>query len=452
MRRGSRVGSIATKPISLAAGATLLAIANLAVWFPGEAGPDAEAQYAQAVAGQFDDWHQPIMAWLWSLLRHVADGNAPMFALQVAGYWFAFGLIALTLARIGRPLAAWAMLGVALWPSLLTLNSIILVDVGMAVTFLAAFALFFSYRAQDRDVPLAIAAGALVLWLYGTLARPNAVFAAVPLLVYLVRPQWLGRPWRVLAFSLPVALALVPVADLFNHRLLHAQSLGPIRALQIFDVAGIASRSGDLAVFGPGNAFTRDEVARCYAPDYWDRLSPWGECHFFWIRLGVARDQQAGAEGAPDARALMGLPPDPQLRDRWIDAIMRHPIAYVRHRLAHFAAEIWRGALDDPDAPKPFRAALYERVTASAPWLALGAILLVRLAGRRARRRTASIDAALALLLSGLPYALAYLVIGVAAELRYMLWSLMAIFAAAVITLLDARDGVDKHQAKNKGS
>jgi len=78
-------------------------------------------------------------------------------------------------------------------------------------------------------------------------------------------------------------------------------------------------------------------------------------------------------------------------------------------------------------------------VTAAAVWLALGIGLLIWLTSRRAdyrmASRTASRDAALALLLSALPYAFAYLVIGVATELRYLLWSLIAIFTAAVISL-----------------
>ena len=82
---------------------------------------------------------------------------------------------------------------------------------------------------------------------------------------------------------------------------------------------------------------------------------------------------------------------------------------------------------------------LYDWMTASAWWLAIGAALLVQLVAARALRRTASLDAALALTLSALPYAGAYLVIGVATELRYLLWSLMAIFIATVIWLSTPR-------------
>src|SRR5437016_233932 len=85
-----QVGSATTTSVSIAMTAAIVAGANLAIWFPGESGPDSQSQYAQAVAGQFDDWHPPLMAWLWSILRLLADGDAPMFCFQVVCYWVGF--------------------------------------------------------------------------------------------------------------------------------------------------------------------------------------------------------------------------------------------------------------------------------------------------------------------------------------------------------------------------
>jgi hypothetical protein len=426
--------------------AALMAGANLAIWFPGESGPDSESQFAQAVAGQLDDWHPPIMAWLWSIFRLLADGAAPMFCFQVVLYWLGFGLIAITLARAGRTLAAWAMLGVALLPPLLRLNVVLLKDVGMAVTFLSAFAALFWYRMQDREVPAAVAAISLVLLFYGALVRANAVFAVAPLFVYMVRPQWLGRPWRLLAVSIPVALALVPAANLFNHRVLRAEPLGVIRSLQTFDITGIAFYSDDLTVFGPDNSFTREEVTGCYEPWGWDSLSPWGECRFFWNRLAVSRDLQGVIENL-DARSVMGAEPNPDLLDLWVAAIIRHPLAYVTHRLANFSSEMTAPPFLNFNAKMmapPYRV-LYDVVTAPALWLAIGAGWLVQLASARSLRRSTSTDAALALVLSSLPYSFAYLIIGVATESRYLFWSLIAIFAALVISAPELRMPLGRH-------
>src|ERR1051325_9142720 len=124
-------GSVTTKSMSIAIAALLLATTNLVIWFPGESGPDSQSQYWQAVTWHLDDWHPPITVWLWSIFRFVADGDGPMFCFQVVLYWLGFLLIALTLARTDQWFAAWAVLVVALFPSLFMTNIELLNDVGM---------------------------------------------------------------------------------------------------------------------------------------------------------------------------------------------------------------------------------------------------------------------------------------------------------------------------------
>ena len=445
VRAISRVGLIAAGPIPLAIVAALLFVANLVIWFPGEPVDDSDFQYAQAVAHHFNDWHPPIMAWLWSIFRLVADGNGPMFSFQVACYWLGFGLVAAALGRIGRPLAAWVILGGGLLPPFLTMNVIILKDVGMAVTFLAAFAVLFWYRVQDRKISLAVVTISIVFLFYGTLVRANAVFGVVPLLAYMVRPRWLDRPWRLLVLSIPVALFMVPVSNLFNHTVLKAAPVGPIRSLEIFDVTGIAFYSGDLSVFGPGNSFTKRDVDNCYTPIAWDALSPWGKCRFFWYWLAVFPDL-ADIEKLEPA-AVMEVPPNADLTNNWGAAIAKHPLAYARHRLAHFSSEMLGatvgGAVFDASAPplkeRPLYLVLYEALTMPAFWLAIGAGLLVLLASVKSMRRSARIEAALVLAMSGVTYTCAYLIIGVATDARYQYWSMIATFVALVIASTELR-------------
>ena len=450
----SRAGAIATRPAAIALLAALLFAANLLGGFPGLGNDDSDSQYAQAVEHRFNDWHPPIMAWLWSIFRLLADGNGPMFCFHVACYWLGFGLIAAALSRAARPLAAWGIIGVGLFPPFLTMNINILKDVGLAVTFLAAFAALFWYRLADRRVPVVVVAVSTVLLFYGTLVRSNAVFGVVPLLVYLINPRWLGRPWHVLAFSGPVAMLMVPASGLFNHNVLNATPFGIIRSLEIFDMTGIAFYSGDISVFGPGNLFTRQEVESCYTPVQWDALSPWGECRFFWNRLAVSRDVREVEKLAPmDA---MEATPNPDLPNYWVASIAAHPVAYATHRAAHFGSGI--GLLAPPDRGDvavsatptgeefrtasalpmlrgPLYAIPYETLKTPAFWLAVGACLLALLASVNSPRRSAAREAALALVMSGLLYTCAYLVVGVATDVRYQFWSMAATFTALVISV-----------------
>jgi hypothetical protein len=296
------------------------------------------------------------------------------------------------------------------------------------------------------------------LLFYGTLVRSNAVFGAVPLLAYLINPQWLGRPWRVLALSAPIAMSMVPAAGLFNYNVLNATPLGIIRSLQIFDMTGIAFYSGDVSVLGPGNSFTRQEVESCYTPVEWDTLSPWGKCRFFWNRLAVSRDVQEVEKLGPIE--AMRAPPDPDLPYLWIASIVAHPLAYARHRLAHFSCEIYFLAEPDHNGAVSLGAPvveevgvasafpvlrelphlmLYEVLKTPASWLAIGTCLLVLLSAADSRQRSAGLEAALALVVSGLLYTCPYLIIGVATDLRYQFWSMVATFTALVISLSGLR-------------
>src|SRR5262249_16088645 len=108
---------------------------------------------------------------------------------------------------------------------------------------------------------------------------------------------------------------------------------------EIFDMTGIAFYSGDVSIFGAGNSFASQDVESCYTPIQWDTLSPWGECRFFWNRLAVSRDVREVEKLSPmDA---MGARPKLNLPNSWVASIIAHPLAYARHRLAHFGSEIY---------------------------------------------------------------------------------------------------------------
>src|SRR5208283_5618239 len=133
--------------------AVLLFAINFATHFPGQMGGDSVVQYREAVSGQFSDWHPPIMAFLWSMLRHVAPGPQAMLAFHLIFHWLGFALIADGLLRTGRWKAGWLMLATGASPIFIYWNGTITKDVGMASTFIAGFGLIFWYRIQGRQPP-----------------------------------------------------------------------------------------------------------------------------------------------------------------------------------------------------------------------------------------------------------------------------------------------------------
>ena len=112
--------------------AALLCLASLAARWPGVVMYDSISQYEQAVAGEYADWHPPIMARLWALLLHAAPGTVPMLLVQMLAWWDGLALLAVALARAGRGRAGALVLVMGAWPLFLGWSSVVLKDAQLA--------------------------------------------------------------------------------------------------------------------------------------------------------------------------------------------------------------------------------------------------------------------------------------------------------------------------------
>jgi hypothetical protein len=230
--------------------------------------------------------------------------------------------------------------------------------------------------------------GAAVL-LVGGFLRANAGFALGPLLFKRI---WLAAVFGVLMLGL-VALSSRAV-----------ERTGVERGLQLFDLAGIDHFEG-------GNRFPEG----CYTSMLWDTLST-GRCGHAFQRSG-------------------------NVTGEWISAIVRHPVAYAEHRIAHFNRATFflvppaQQCVEAPelhDCPVSARSDFITKNALFWPclWLAVGIALLFMpgLGG-----------IASALSWSALVYGFSYAVVGVASDFRYFLWSEIAVQMALVLAW---RDGV----------
>jgi hypothetical protein len=420
-----------------------LFVLNLSLHYPGGMNNDSIQQYAEAVSGRYSDWHPPVMAWLWSLLRHVGDGAAPFLVLHLLLYWTGFGLLADSLRRSGFPRLAVLMALAGAFPPFLYLNATVSKDVGMVSSWIAAIGLIFWYRVQDRRIGMLPAAAIAALLLYGTLVRSNAVFALGPLLAYALAPaRWL-RAARLVACAAVIAVLAIPATQLLNRTLFQPQPRYAIQSLFLFDLLGVARHAGEPRLLEPRATLTADELSSCYTPYWWDSLSPWGRCG---DRVHRGND---GRVTFGDGLAL-----------QWVTTIGAHPMAYAQHRLKHFNSEILfivpskhirltpEYRTGDPLHPPPElvteREVKFDLVRKNpfvwpVTWLAWGIGLLFFLAREPALK---PVLLARALLVSALGYSFAYLAIGVATDMRYHYWSLIAALVASVLVAPQLAEGL----------
>ena len=430
------------RPALLAGAALVLCVAAIAVFWPGVAMYDTVAQYGQVLAGEFEDWHPPIMARLWAVLHGVfgdVGGNAaaPMLVLQMASYWAGLALIAAALASIRKPKCAVAVLAIGVTPLFLGWQGTVLKDAQMLGAMLAAVGLVAWWRLRARSVPVWAWLLVAVLLGYATLVRANAVFATVALVVMLVGPRnWLVRGGLALA-GVGAVLAVSPA---INHGLLQAKSSGVERTEAIYDLSAIAVRAPGVPT-GLSAAAVRTIAAKhCVKPFFWDPLGEPERC-------------------GPQVEALHAYPPGTLYR-MLASAIVRAPAAYVAHRLAHWnSTERWLVGAGSPsalppvtsqpndlDLASPGQAArlwqTIETVTLDTPlgWpIAFLSVALVGIAVAIRRDASPLRDLALALLVSAVLLEASFLVLSIASDLRYHLWSMVATTIAVVLLVADRR-------------
>jgi hypothetical protein len=417
--------------------------ANVALHFPGTMGNDSINQYAEAISGRYTDWHPPVMAWLWSVLRLAGDGPAPFLLLHLALYWAGFGLLADGIRRAGQPGLALLIALAGAFPPFLYLNGYVAKDVGMVSSWLAAVGAMFWFRAQDRRIPLPVAVLVAALVLYGALVRHNAVFALGPLLIYAwASARWL-RGTRMMAGAVAIAVLAIPASQHANRLLFNPERSQLVYALFLFDLVGIAVHKNNPRLVEPHATLSAGDLASCYTPFWWDSLAPWGRCSARLHRRG-------GSTGAVGE----GLP------GQWVKTIIENPQAYAVHRLKHFNSAVLFAVpakhvrltpefrTDDPAFPpleivteRDIKFDLLRKNPFVWPvtWLVWGAFLLAFLAHRQAGQ---PVLLARVLIVSALGYSLAYLVVGVSADMRYHYWTLIAMLVATLLTMPQLAQGL----------
>jgi hypothetical protein len=436
----------------IAAGALFLA--SVAIRWPGVAMYDSVAQYRQILDGAYSDWHPPIMARTWALLRPVHDGTAPFFLIQMLLWWGGLAGIAAALAARKRGIAAACVLAIGASPLLLGWATVILKDAQMAACLVAATGIFAQYRLRGAPVPWPVRAAILVLIVYAALVRGNAAFACAPLALALV--DWGGVRSRVgrVALTLVATLAVLLVSPAINQRLLGAEASHADRSLPIYDLAGIGHFAGPQVLPGlPGEEWQRAEAAHCYSPFFWNPYGEPDQCGFVGDRLAFDR-------GAGDG-----------LRRFWVRTIVAHPLAYAAHRLLHLNANLrlWtdsaeRDALPPVDsepngfgigahagpAARALIAAARWQVASPLGWPISWLVLSLVLLWASARRDDPQVRLGRALAFSAACMSASYAIVSIASDLRYHLWSILAAALAGVL-LLDAR-GLDPRRARIGGA
>lgn len=150
---------------------------------PGFLMPDTIDQYTQASTGVYNDWHPPMMAFVWHLLLHISDGPGVMLALQLLFLWISCGMLLSCF-----PQRAWQICIILFcWsPVVQNFAGYLIKDVHMAFSWLLAFSIMLRGLVSGRKLSKWEVFFTLTLLTYGTCVRINALPGALPLFYMLI--------------------------------------------------------------------------------------------------------------------------------------------------------------------------------------------------------------------------------------------------------------------------
>ena len=423
--------------IAVSLAATLL---YALAFFPGVIGFDSAYQWWQARSGETSNIHGIGMTWLWYAADFLSESPAPLFVLQLALFWCGLVLIAGSLPV--RPIWRIAFLLLAGFaPIPCVVLSSVVSDALMMALLCCALGVCIVALGRGTRVPFLLV---LVLLCLAVLVRKNAWPAVLPLAVFACWcefPALRSKPARSVFCGLCVVGAMQGAGVLLQRHV--ERPVGVFAATAIWDLAAISIASGEMllpaSIHGPGL-----DVA-----DLHQAFAPYSNVTIFTqTRAGMQPPFFAPGDSRSD-----------EVRSAWMTAIAQHPRAYLVHR--------WRVALGlfgskQPDWPRElvyfpgstqyrdnpavavnanalhtFFLKLFDSGRSSLALAAWPYLLLAFAAAVLAWRHRAGAhgQAALAVIASGLLYALPLPLIAPSVELRYLAWTCAAAVLGAMLAL-----------------
>ena len=404
--------------------------------FPGFMSYDSTYQLSQARHLEpVTDWHPPLMTMIWRNTDRLISGPFPMLAIQSLSFLFATYVV---MRHVVSHRAAAIVAAVML---LLPQNQIVLAviwkDSQMAGYLMASVACLLSTKRPWRI------AGLVFLFL-ATAMRYNAAAATLPMVILLWDTS--DRPWlRRWAVATGLWIGITVLALLVNAAFVEQKSY-PFQ---------IGSAPGDIVgTIRYSPKLTDEELVR-ELPGV-----PWQHTDKIQIR---ARNYYAPYHSFLDVTggrgALLRYPSTPEERDAmgaaWKKMVFSHPIAFLRHRVGVFRAQldcrvaVWGGIVNETYAEDLLHHR-HQHSTVQLAWIhfngelvktplfrvviyfVLSLMLLPLCRGRRLPGM---------FIVSGVLHELGLLLVAPAVDYRYSQWMVACTIIGGVLLFIERRRG-----------
>lgn len=277
-------------------------------FFPGLMSYDSIYQYAQVKGDTIlTSSHPVIMAYTWMFLAHVYDNPGVLFIAFQLLYWVGIYFLAASLyERYASKIVFTVVFG--LFPPLFIISLHVWKDVGMLVTLILGTAASIQFVKTKNLVFLAIT---ILAFLYSMLIRDNSIIIVIPLFSIIIHKSYHLKKTCIMTIGL--VLLWFGCQQLLNSKIQKNYTLGTIL---VWDLAAIAKETNtnvfpDYLVKGDEQQFLENVNAN---------FNP-----YINVPVFTAVNFDPGESNRKD------------LLRHWLKTIVKHPKAYLKHRVEVFS-------------------------------------------------------------------------------------------------------------------
>ncbi|WP_139016840.1 hypothetical protein [Candidatus Odyssella thessalonicensis] len=302
----------------------VLFLLQLAIFWPGIAVPDSQAQYAQALTGNYDDHHPAMMAFIWHHLHPVMPGFGSMYLIQISflygGLFFILRTTELFINFKERPWLLYLLFLLPWWPQILVYTSCVLKDSHFTFSFLTVASTLAYYTIHKQPLSLFYAFLLIVALIYGTAVKYQAQFC-LPVITL-----WLGflvaRNCNFitrLATGSLITLAVYSSIHSINIFLTpKTQQSNAWQYVKLYDLAAISLETGKDLIpdFNKTPYYSAEQLKSRFKPNLVDPY--------------IYGDQPLFQKGATEQQRK-------ELWSVWFNTIKEHPFLYLKYRLTNLS-------------------------------------------------------------------------------------------------------------------
>jgi hypothetical protein len=292
----------------------LYAIALYIAYYPGYMVNDTQNIIMRAASGDYSGLQPVFLIALASLLLPFGAGVGAMYFLQFLAFIVGIGGLIFVLAGKNKPVSCMLIL-LCVTPYILTLLPFILKDTLILLLFLCYFAIYYFLLSANKNL---LGVGALTLIsVFILLSRYNAISTAPIMALAISYLFYNKKAFHLVKFLLSAAALLLLmigsylVIDQGIKHVVVFRGESAIGFLKGYDLVGISIQSGHKGVTGQ----LSEKLKRQLEKEYYGTQIFWGNKRKYsppvnWVEHDT---------------------------NKWVSQILKHPIAYLKHRTQTFA-------------------------------------------------------------------------------------------------------------------